>query len=104
MGAGLCLLAIGLPLALLPGHLGVPVLLFGLIMVLKHAFWARRLFMRLKRRHPNWIMPLRRLLRPKPEIAPVVWQQTLRTERFVFPKGRRLAGLRRRFLKRPRSV
>lgn len=97
IGFGLVLLAIGFVFALLPGHLGIPVMVLGLILVLRNAFWARRQFIRLKKKHPNWIMPLRKLLRRNPQFASIFWQQLLRTERFFLRGRRTLAIWRRRF-------
>lgn len=104
VGAGSTLIACGLVLALLPGHLGVPLMAVGLIVVLRHSPKARRQFIRLQRRHPRFIFPLRRLIRRDPEVLPVIWQQTLRLERMVLTaKRRRLGAWRRRYLRTPRG-
>ena len=84
IGIGMLLLSVGTIFAILPGHVGLPVMLLGLILVLRNAFWARRHFIRFKKSHPNWIMPLRKLFRKRPPIASIVWQQLLRTERLIF--------------------
>lgn len=89
------IMAVGAVLALLPGHLGVPILVIGLMVVLRNSLPARKEFIRLQRRHPNWVFPLRRLMRREPEVIPVVWQQVLRTERLVLP-------VRYRFVRRLR--
>jgi hypothetical protein len=100
---GLVLLAAGLPLALLPGHLGVPLMVVGLIMVLRTSLPARRKFIHLQRRHPKVVFPIRRLLRREPEVFPVAWQQVLRMERAILPKSWRTAkGMRRRLFTRRR--
>ena len=99
---GVVLTAAGFLLIIVPGHYFLVVL--GLMLILGNSFWARRQFIHLKRRHPNWVMPLRKLLRRKPQIASVFWQQTLKVERF-FLRGRGLlVGLRRRLLRRPRTI
>jgi len=98
MVVGLLLMAAGLPLALLPGHLGVPLLVIGLIMVLRTSMPARRRFIRLQRRHPKVVFPIRRLLRREPEVFPVAWQQILRMERTFLPKSWRTAKFMRRRL------
>src|SRR5215510_13641903 len=67
VGAGFFLIAIGLVGALLPGHLGVPVLVIGLVMVLRSSQQAKRQFIGLQRRHPKIVFPIRRLLRREPE-------------------------------------
>ncbi|MFI4975277.1 MAG: hypothetical protein ACHP84_12120 [Caulobacterales bacterium] len=98
------LIGVGAVGALLPGHLGVPILVVGLILVLRTSMQARRQFVGLQRRHPNIVFPIRRLLRREPEVIPVVWQQLLRFERLVIPRRWRAAArLRRRHL-RPRRT
>jgi hypothetical protein len=103
LAVGLLLMAAGLPLALLPGHLGVPLMVIGLIMVLRTSMPARRKFIHLQRRHPKVVFPIRRLLRREPEVFPVAWQQVLRMERAIFPKSWRTAKFMRRrlFTRRP---
>ncbi|MDB5541777.1 MAG: hypothetical protein JWQ89_3504 [Devosia sp.] len=103
IGFGMLLMAVGIPLALLPGHLGVPLLVVGLIIVLRTSMPARRKFIHLQRRHPKVVFPIRRLLRREPEVFPVAWQQVLRMERMVLPKSWRMARqMRRRLLTRRR--
>ncbi len=103
--AGWLLIGIGLVGAVLPLHLGVPILIVGLIIVLRTSRQARRRFIGLQRRHPRFVFPIRRLLRRDPEVFPVAWQQLLRTERFLLPKGWRFARpIRRRFFTRRRRV
>lgn len=95
------IMAVGAVLALLPGHLGVPILVVGLMVVLRNSLPARKEFIRLQRRHPNWVFPLRRLMRREPEVIPVVWQQVLRTERLVLPtRYRFVRQLRVRYFRR----
>jgi hypothetical protein len=101
---GMVFFIVGVPFALAPLHLGLPFVVVGLIMVLRNAMWARRRFIHLKRRHPNWIMPVRKLLRKKPQIASVFWQLTLKTERFFLRSRHVLGGLRRRYMRRPKTV
>jgi hypothetical protein len=101
LGAGWLLIAGGLVLALLPGHLGVPLLAVGVIVVLRNSYRARRQFIHLQRRHPRFVFPVRRLIRREPEVLPVLWQQVLRFERLVLPKSwRRGAAWRKRYFKR----
>ena len=103
LAIGWLLIGVGVVGALLPGHLGVPVLVVGLIVVLRTSRRARRQFIGLQRRHPKYVFPIRRLLRREPEVFPVAWQQVLRTERFFLPKRFRAARrLRRRFFPRKR--
>jgi hypothetical protein len=100
---GWILIVIGGVGALLPGHLGLPFLVIGLIIVLRSSIQARRQFIGLQRRHPRFVFPIRRLLRREPEVFPVAWQQALRIERFFLPRGWRPARvLRRRIFGRGR--
>jgi hypothetical protein len=101
LGLGSVLMVVGLVGALLPGHLGAPVLVVGLILVLRSSFQARRRFIGLQQRHPNIVYPIRRLLRREPEVAPVAWQQVLRFERLVMPRAWRIAMRLRHRLFRP---
>jgi len=102
LGLGFALVGVGAVGAVLPGHLGVPVLALGLGVVLRSSFRARRHFIGLKRRHPNLIVPIRRLLRREPEVVPVLWQQALRFERRLVPRRWRfLARARRSRRRRP---
>ena len=100
---GFLLIVVGAVGAVLPGHLGTPVLALGLVVVLRSSFRARRQFIGLQQRHPNLIMPLRRLLRREPEVVPVIWQQTLRFERLVLPRRWRFLGKVRRSRRRRRA-
>ena len=100
LGFGGLLVAVGTVGAVLPGHLGVPVLVVGLIIVLRTSIQARRRFIGLQHRHPKVVFPIRRLLRREPEVAPVAWQQLLRFEKMLFPRSWRMARRLRRRLRR----
>jgi hypothetical protein len=91
LAVGGVLMLVGMVGSVLPGHLGLPVLVLGLILVLRSSFQARRRFIGLQRQHPKIVYPIRRLLRRNPELAPVAWQQVLRFERLVMPKSWRFA-------------
>ena len=100
-GLGWLLVVVGAVGTLLPGHLGLPLLIVGLILLLRSSRQARRQFVGLQRRHPRLIFPIRRLLRREPEVFPVAWQQFLRFERLIVPRRWRLARrLRRRLFRR----
>lgn len=100
---GLLIMAVGLVTTPLPGHLGLPILMVGLIIVLRNSFKARRRFVAIQRAHPKMVFPLRRLLRREPEVVAVFWQQTLRVERLVLRKPHyRFLGRTRRSLVRGR--
>ena len=93
---GIVMLA-GLVLAPLPGHIGLPLLVIGLMIVLRNSFAAKRQFVRIQRAHPKMVFPIRRLMRREPEIVLVFWQQYLRVERLLLPRRWRFAvRLRRR--------
>jgi hypothetical protein len=97
---GLLIVVVGVLIAPLPGPMGLPVVVVGLMIVLRNSFRARKQFIRFQRAHPKMVFPLRRLLRREPEVMPVAWQQALRIERLVLPKGWRRAVRWRKALKR----
>jgi len=94
------IMLVGLGLTALPGHLGLPLLVIGLMIVLRNSFAAKRQFVRMQRAHPKMVFPIRRLMRREPEIVQVFWQQYLRVERLVLPKRARFGVKARRGLKR----
>lgn len=100
---GLVIVLFGILIAPLPGPGGIPVIVIGLMIVLRNSFYARRQFVKFQRAHPKVIFPIRRLLRREPEVFPVFWQQTLRVERILLPKRFRFLGaLRRRSRRKSR--
>lgn len=92
---GVLIIAVAIPISWLPGPLGLPIAVVGLAIVLQSSMWAKRRFISLKQRHPNWVHPLRRLMRRRPEVAPVFWRMTLKTERLVLRRSRFLGRWRR---------
>jgi hypothetical protein len=84
---GGALTVLGIVMAPLPGPFGVPVMVVGLMLLLRSSYWAKRAFLKLQRKHPRFVFPVRRLLRRDPEVMPVVWQQVLRFERMVLPQS-----------------
>lgn len=84
---GVVILA-GAILTPLPGHIGLPMLVIGLMIVLRYSFQARKTFIRWQRRHPKLVFPIRRLMRREPEVLLVFWQQLLRTEKMILRKAR----------------
>ncbi|UDF04446.1 hypothetical protein [Asticcacaulis sp. AND118] len=103
VGLGSFLVVLGIVIAPLPGPMGMPVSIAGLIVVLRNSYWAKRQFIRTWRRHPKWLTPVRRLLRPRAKILSIVWHQMLRTEKLVLKtKDRILGPVRRRFLRKAR--
>lgn len=98
---GVAIALTGVLIAPLPGPMGLPVMVVGLMIVLRNSFKARRQFVRFQRAHPKMVSPIRRLLRREPEVVLVAWQQALRAERMVLPRRLRFASrLRRRFRRR----
>ncbi|MBS0360257.1 MAG: hypothetical protein JSR98_02660 [Proteobacteria bacterium] len=100
LGLGGLIMIAGLILAPLPGHIGLPLLVVGLMIVLRNSFKAKRQFLRMQQAHPKMVFPIRRLMRRDPEIIPVFWQQYLRLERLVLPRRLRFAGRTRRAMSR----
>lgn len=100
---GLLIVIAGIIIAPLPGPFGLPIAVVGMMIVLRNSMWAKRRFIDAKRRWPNWVYPFRRLMRRKPEIAPVAWQQVLRTERLLVQRGSRFIGRWRRKLLRRKA-
>lgn len=100
VGLGLVIMAVGVVTAPLPGHLGLPILVIGLMIVLRNSFKARRRFVRMQRAHPKMIFPLRRLMRREPEVVLVFWQQALRVERLIPSRKFRVLVKIRRSLRR----
>ena len=101
---GLAVVAAGVLIAPLPGPGGIPVIVVGLMLVLRNSFKARRQFVKFQRAHPKMVYPIRRLLRREPEMILVAWQQTLRIERLVLPSRFRLAVRLRRWWKLKRRT
>ena len=97
---GLVIMLAGLILTPLPFHVGLPLLVIGLMIVLRSSFKAKRRFLEIQQRHPKVVFPIRRLMRREPEIVLVFWQQYLRVERLVLPKRARFAVRTRQHLKR----
>ena len=97
---GLVIVLAGVLIAPLPGPMGLPVVVVGLMVVLRNSFKARRQFVRFQRAHPRMVFPIRRLLRREPEVLQVAWQQALRIERLIVPRRFRFAVRTRRRFKR----
>lgn len=103
---GFVLIAVGLVGMWLPFtfHALAALVVIGAIMVLRNSYFWRRRFVRLHRRHPRHVHRLRRLLRRKPEVAPVLWHEALRFERLAPPRWRRLKRWRRAVFRRQRRA
>ena len=81
---------------------GIPVIVVGLMVILRNSFKARRQFVRLHHAHPRMISPIRRLLRRDPQILKMSWHQALKIERLLAPKGLRFMVRSRRLFRRRR--
>jgi hypothetical protein len=98
---GVLIVLFGILIAPLPGPGGLPVIVVGLMVVLRNSFKARRQFVRFQRAHPRMISPIRRLLSRDPEFLLIFWQQSLRVERLILPRRIRFfARARRTFFRR----
>jgi hypothetical protein len=101
---GLLIILAGVLISPLPGPGGIPVIVVGLMIVLKNSFKARRQFVRLHRAHPRMISPIRRLLRRDPEFVALFYQQYLRVERLLLPRRMRIAVRLRTRMRRSRRA
>ena len=108
MVLGGVLVLLGVLIAPLPGPFGLPISVVGMMLILRNSYWAKRRFIEMQHARPNWVMPFRRLMRRRPEFAPVFWQQLLRIERLLLQTGQRVLGRWRRrgrsFMRRPANA
>lgn len=100
MVGGVLVVLLGILIAPLPGPGGIPVIALGLILILRSSYWAKRQFIRAQYARPRWVYPFRRLLRRRPEFAPVFWQQALRAEKMVLKSAHRRLARSRKGLRR----
>jgi len=107
LGLGGLLLIVGLLAEITPPpfhFMGMPMIVIGLMLVLRNSFKARRRFVEIQKAHPKVVFPVRRLLRREPEVVLVFWQVYLRSERLILPKRYRFAvRTRRRYKLRRRA-
>lgn len=61
IGMGWTIIGLGVLIAPLPGPGGLPVVLLGGAILLRNSADARRLFVRMKRRHPRLFHPVERI-------------------------------------------
>lgn len=104
MTLGAMLVVVGVVISPLPGPGGLPVVVVGLMLILRHSFKARRQFVRFAHAHPRMAYPIRRLLRRDPEILKIFWTQMLRVERLILRKRLRIASRIRRSLFKRRTA
>ena len=86
---GIILMAVGVVIMPLPGPFGVPVILLGLIILLRSSMWVKRRFVKLVQTHPKILRPLRAMLRPGAKIVAMLWLHALHLERRILPPHRR---------------
>lgn len=101
---GVLLVIIGVVLSPLPGPGGLPVVVVGLMLVLRNSFKARRQFVRFAQAHPRVASPIRRLLRRDPKLLKIFWEQLLRMEKLILPPRLRVASRIRRSLFKRRTA
>jgi hypothetical protein len=101
---GFAIIGAGIIIAPIPGPGGLPVIVVGVMVVLRNSYKARRQFVRFQRAYPKMAFPIRRLLRREPEFMPVFWQQTLRVERLMLPARWRVLVRARRRTRRRRAA
>ncbi len=108
--AGASLMLVGIVVTPLPGPFGVPIILLGLILVLRGSTWVKRLFVRLVHKYPKLLKPVRALLRPGAKVVALLWMNALRMERrflarrhrFLYRFRHELKSLLHMRLRRPR--
>ncbi|MGN6423948.1 MAG: hypothetical protein ACTHLA_11615 [Asticcacaulis sp.] len=83
---GAFLIALGAVVTPLPGPFGVPIMLVGLVLILRGSVWVKRLFVRLMQKYPRVMRPLRALLRPGARVVSLLWLHSLRIERRFVPQ------------------
>ena len=65
LALGWLIIAFGLALGPIPGPGGIPIVAGGAMLVLSQSHSARKLFVRLQRRYPKTLGPVRAFLRKK---------------------------------------
>jgi len=100
MIAGGLLVALGLVISPLPGPLGLPVMLLGLVLLLRSSTWVKRQFVRQVHKHPKWLGPLRSLMRPRAKFIAILWRFMLRAEGLALKPRNSLLRRVRRFFRR----
>lgn len=60
---GVLIVMLGLMLGPLPGPGGIPIIAVGLVLILRGSITAKKQFVRLHRRYPKFVGPIRRVLR-----------------------------------------
>ncbi|WP_443750553.1 hypothetical protein [Asticcacaulis solisilvae] len=101
MIAGGLLVALGVVISPLPGPLGLPVVIVGLVLLLRSSTWVKRQFVKLYHKHPKWLGPLRSLMRPRAKFLAILWRFMLRAEGLALkPRNSLLRRIHRLFRRR----
>lgn len=66
---GILVVILGMLLGPLPGPLGLPVAMVGVVLILRSSGWARRAYVRAKRRWPRWFAIPERVLRRRRRVV-----------------------------------
>lgn len=85
---GLIIIILGVLIAPLPGPFGLPIAVLGLVVALRSSYWARRVFVRFRRKYPRIGGYLRAMLRKRARFGVIMWSMMLRSEHLA----RRLFG------------
>jgi hypothetical protein len=62
LGLGWLIILVGLALGPIPGPGGIPIIAFGSMLVLSQSLTARKQFVRLQKKYPKFMGPIRKLL------------------------------------------
>jgi hypothetical protein len=62
MTTGWILVVVGPVVGVIPGPGGIPIVAAGLVLILSQSYTAKRMFLRLERRHPRVFTPIRRFM------------------------------------------
>lgn len=84
LALGVALMITGVVISPLPGPMGLPLVLLGLVIALKASIWAKRRFIHLTLKYPKWLMPLRQMLRPKAKVVMIFYRILRKAERMIW--------------------
>ncbi len=90
MIAGVVTMALGVIITPLPGPFGVPIIIVGLIILLRSSTWVKRQFVKQVKKHPRSFGKIRVMLRPGAKILALMWLNTLRCERRILSRKQRI--------------
>jgi len=87
---GVVLMALGVVVTPLPGPFGVPIIIVGLIILLRSSTWVKRQFVKQVKKHPRSFGKIRALLRPGAKVLALLWLNMLRCERRILSRRQRI--------------